>query len=247
MHFFPKWRSKEAGGPVALRPLVGVGGGGGWHAWGGTRGGRIGAGVGAGVGAGALLVVVVVAPSPGGGCGSGWRMVDIVIVALDDEAALRHRAPHPFFLLFRRAPQLSPVLRLRGHHSTSAPALEVKIGRRQPPHHPTPPPPHLAIHHHRGWGRHGVRTHPNIFTPIMHLRGEHFSGRAGFRPGRKKIILFWAQKILPKTIPLDASGQARAWAGHPRFLYCKITKNSFSGQVRQKKSWASRSLPTLAQ
>jgi hypothetical protein len=38
---------------------------------------------------------------------SGWRMVDIAAVALDDEAVLRHRAPHPFFLLFRRALQLS--------------------------------------------------------------------------------------------------------------------------------------------
>jgi hypothetical protein len=112
--FFRNGEAKKQEEPVALRPLLGVGGGGGRHARGGTRGGRIGAGAGAGVGvrAGALpllVVAVVEAPSPGGGCGSGWRVVDIVVVALDDEAALRHRAPHPFFLLFRRALQLSPL------------------------------------------------------------------------------------------------------------------------------------------
>jgi hypothetical protein len=37
-------------------------------------------------------------------------------------------------------------------------------------------------------------------------RPEHFSGRVGFGPGRKKILLFRAEKILHMTIPLDASG-----------------------------------------
>jgi hypothetical protein len=37
-------------------------------------------------------------------------------------------------------------------------------------------------------------------------RLEHFSGRAGFGPGWKKILLFRAEKIPPMTFPLDASG-----------------------------------------
>jgi hypothetical protein len=39
-------------------------------------------------------------------------------------------------------------------------------------------------------------------------RPEQFSGRAGL----KKILLFRAEKILPMTIPLDASG-LNFWAG----------------------------------
>jgi hypothetical protein len=70
----------------------------------------------------------------------------------------------------------------------------------------------------------------SIDIHTINSRPEHFSGRAGFGPGRKKIMLFQAEKILPMTIPLDASGlnfrdglglgsgRARAWAGLLRIL-----------------------------
>jgi len=31
------------------------------------------------------------------------------------------------------------------------------------------------------------------------------------------------------------SGQAQAWAGHPRILQCKIAKNSMAGESQEKK------------
>jgi hypothetical protein len=43
-------------------------------------------------------------------------------------------------------------------------------------------------------------------TWVVESRPEHFSGRAGFGPDSKKILLFQAEKILPMIIPLDALG-----------------------------------------
>jgi hypothetical protein len=37
-------------------------------------------------------------------------------------------------------------------------------------------------------------------------RPEHFSGRTGFGPAWKNFCYFGTKKILPMTIPLDASG-----------------------------------------
>jgi hypothetical protein len=66
----------------------------------------------------------------------------------------------------------------------------------------------------------------NTKDSTITCRGEHFSGQAGFGPGRKKILLFRAEKILPMPIPLDRSGlnfwvrlgPGRAWAIRSRIL-----------------------------
>jgi hypothetical protein len=65
-------------------------------------------------------------------------------------------------------------------------------------------------------------------------RPEHFSGRA------EKILLFRAEKIPAHDHPTGSiepqfSGRARAWAGRPRILSCKTTKNSISGRAQAKK------------
>jgi hypothetical protein len=74
-----------------------------------------------------------------------------------------------------------------------------------------------------------------------------------FRVGPKKFLLFWDEKILPMTIPLDASGlnfRARLGLGRAArtFYSVKSLKTTFRAGLRSRFfSWAARSVPTPAQ
>jgi hypothetical protein len=68
-------------------------------------------------------------------------------------------------------------------------------------------------------------------------RPEHFSGRAG----SKKILLFRAEKTLPMTIPLDASGlNFRAGLGRAAHVFYSVKqlKTTFRVGLGPKKFFA---------
>jgi hypothetical protein len=70
-----------------------------------------------------------------------------------------------------------------------------------------------------------------------------FRARPGSGRAKKNFCCFGPKKILPMTIPLDASGLT--FQAGPGLGRAPHTKNSISGRARVKKiSRASRSLPT---
>jgi hypothetical protein len=73
---------------------------------------------------------------------------------------------------------------------------------------------------------------------MAHRRPEHFTGRAGFGPGKKKPS-FSGRENPSHGHPMGRVGpqfSGQAWAGRLRILHCKIT-NNILGLTRAEKKF----------